>query len=168
MERLLVIFGATYLIFIIAIIVLIYFLRQPRAKQKELVIFSLVTLPLIYLTSLIAGWLYYNPRPFMMGHFVPIVPHKDTNGFPSDHTLASVAMAVVVWRSNRRLGLILLALAVLVGISRVLAGVHHAVDIVASFIIAIVVGWLSHRFIFDKLRRTNKPITSAKGGSASG
>ena len=148
----LIVFGAKYLVFVIAAMALVYFLWQPRAKQKELIMFAGVTLPLIYLVSLIAGWLYYNPRPFVVGHFVPLVPHKDTNGFPSDHTLASAAMAVVIWRSNRRLGLILLALAVLVGISRVLAGVHHPVDIVASFIIAIVVGWLSHRFIFDKVQ----------------
>ena len=152
MFELLVVFGAKYLIFVIAAMALVYFLRQPRAKQKELVIFSLITLPLIYLVSLIVGWLYYNPRPFVVGSFTPLVPHKDSNGFPSDHTLASAAMAVVIWRSNRRLGLFLLALSVLVGISRVLAGVHHPVDIVASFIIAIVVGWLSHRFIFDKVQ----------------
>ena len=92
----LVFFGAKYLIFIIALIAVVYFFSQPRAKQKEMAIFSVVTLPLIYLASLIAGWLYYNPRPFVVGHFTPLVPHKDSNGFPSDHTLASAAMAVVI------------------------------------------------------------------------
>ncbi len=146
-----IIFGAQYLVFVIALVATVYFLLQPRTQQKELVIFALITLPLTYLLARIAGWLYYNPRPFVVGHFVPIIPHKDVNGFPSDHTLASAAMAVVIFKFNKKLGVVLGVLALVVGISRVAAGVHHVIDIVASVCIAAVVGWLVNKYIYSKI-----------------
>ncbi|MSU75362.1 MAG: phosphatase PAP2 family protein [Candidatus Magasanikbacteria bacterium] len=147
-----IIFGATYLIFVIALVAVFYFLFQPRARKKDIIIFIAVTVPIIYLLSFIASGFYYNSRPFVVGHFVPLVFHGNTNGFPSDHTLASAAMAVIIFRSNKKLGVILLLLALLVGISRVLAGVHHAVDVFASLVIAVIVGWLSNQFIFAKVK----------------
>lgn len=148
-----IIFGAQYLIFFIALIAIIYFVSQPRARQKELIIFSVITLPIIYVVARIAGWVQYNPRPFVVGNFIPLVAHKNTNGFPSDHTLLSAAIAVIIYYFNKKLGLLLLVLAILVGLARVAAGVHHLIDIVASLIIAVIVGFLVHRLILPKLKK---------------
>ena len=153
----LAIFGAQYLVFIIALIGFIYFLNQPRDKQKSMVIFACITLPITYLISFIASHLYYNPRPFISEHIVPLITHKDNNGFPSDHTLLSAAIAVIILYANRTWGLILFALAVIVGVSRVYVGVHHLVDIIASLVIAILGGCLAW---FFRSRLQNKPSSS--------
>lgn len=135
----LIIFGAKYLVFLIVAIAGVFAYRLPVEKRKELFIFALFSLPLAYMTAKIASALYFNPRPFVVQNFTPLIAHAADNGFPSDHTLLAAAVASVVYFFHRRLGAGLLILAVLVGLSRVAAGVHHLLDIFGSVIIAFVI-----------------------------
>ena len=143
----LIVFGAKYLIVFIAGLAFWSFINQPRDKQKEMVIFGIIILPIIYAVSRIGAAFYYDPRPFVTGHFLPLIPHDPDNGFPSDHTLLSSAIAMVVFYYNRRGGWGLLFLAFLVGLARVLAGVHHVIDVAGSVAIATVVSFLVYKFL---------------------
>ncbi len=149
----LIIFGAKYLIFIVLIFAFIYFLTLPRNKQKEIVTFGIITLLLTYIVALIAGHCYYNPRPFVLGHSTPLVAHSPDNGFPSDHMLLASAVAMIIFFFNKKVGTGLGLLAILIGTARVLAGVHHYIDIVGSVIISLVIACLSYYFIFPRLRK---------------
>ena len=120
-------------------IAVVYFLMQSRPRQKRMLIFAALVLPLVYIVSLIGGALYDDPRPFVAGHFTPLIPHKPSNGFPSDHVLWSAAMAAIIFPNNKHLSLLLCVLTILVGAARVHAGVHHPIDIVGSILMAIVV-----------------------------
>ena len=120
-------------------IAVVYFLMQSRPRQKRMLIFAALVLPLVYIVSLIGGALYDDPRPFVVGHFTPLIPHKPSNGFPSDHVLWSAATAAIIFPNNKYLSLILWLLAVLVGASRVYVGVHHPIDILGSIAMAVVV-----------------------------
>jgi undecaprenyl-diphosphatase len=104
-------------------------------------------LPLAFIVSLIAAKLYYNPRPFVVGHFTPVISHAMNNGFPSDHTLLSAAIASLVWAYSRRLGLVFFGITLLIGLSRVYLGVHHLVDIVGAIVIAIICGYMTNLII---------------------
>ena len=142
-----IIFGARRLTAVMLLIALVYFFKQSREKKIEMAVFATITLPLIYLTAKIASLFYYNPRPFVVGNFVPLIAHAPDNGFPSDHMLLSAAIAVVVYYYNKKVGVLLFVLAVLVGASRVLAGVHHVLDIAGSLVIASVVAFLVYKFV---------------------
>ncbi len=133
------IIAANYLWYVIIAIAIAYFLIQSRPEQKRMLIFAALALPLTYLFSILAGALYNDPRPFVVRHFIPLIPHKANNGFPSDHVLWSAATAAIIFPSNKYLSLMLWLLTLLVGASRVYAGVHHPVDIVGSIAMAIVV-----------------------------
>jgi len=132
----LIIFGARYLIFVSFAIAIIYFVLQPRARQKSIAILSIVSGISVFVLSKIAGALYSDPRPFIAGHFTPLVPGALDNGFPSDHTLIATTIAAIIFCYNKTLGTILLAVAILIGTSRVLGGVHHVVDIIGAIVIA--------------------------------
>jgi undecaprenyl-diphosphatase len=138
--NLLIIFGAKYLVFVIILIAAMFAYRLPAENRKELLIFALFALPLAYMSAKIASVLYFNPRPFVVGNFTPLIAHAADNGFPSDHTLLSAAVATVVYFFHKKLGIGLLTLSVLVGLSRVSAGVHHLLDIFSSVVIAFVIG----------------------------
>ncbi|HAS00193.1 MAG: PAP2 superfamily protein [Candidatus Moranbacteria bacterium GW2011_GWC2_37_73] len=142
-----IIFGARHLTAVMILIAFVFFLKLSREKKMEIIVFAVITLPVIYLMAKISSLFYYNPRPFVVEQFVPLIPHADNNGFPSDHTLLSAAVASVVYFFNKKLGALLLILALLVGTSRVLAGVHHAVDIAGSIIIAFVVSFLMYKYV---------------------
>ena len=135
----LIIFGAKYLYLVGLAIFVIYFFRLPKEQRGRAFIFSLIDLPIVYVTSLIAGYLYNNPRPFVSEHITPLISHVADNGFPSDHTLSVAALASILYCYNRALGFVVFAVAILIGVSRVFAGIHHWVDIVGSFGIAVAV-----------------------------
>ena len=141
------IIGAKYLFIVIAGIAFVYFLKQPRVEQKRLVLFAALTLPLVYVVSKIGALLYYEPRPFVSGHFQPLIPHEPDNEFPSDHVLLCASIAAVVYPSSKRLSLALWVLTLLVGVSRVFTGLHHPVDVIGSALMAIVVATLVYRAV---------------------
>ncbi len=132
------IIAANYLWYLIIGIAVVYFSIQPRPEQKRMVIFAALVLPLVYILSILGGALYYDPRPFVVEHFGPLISHKPSNGFPSDHVLWSATTAAIIFPSSKYLSLLLWVLTILVGAARVHAGVHHPIDIVGSMLMAIV------------------------------
>jgi len=133
------IFSAKYL-FVAPIIILgTHFLLQPRSAKGPMVRFALPALILTYAVGLIGNHLYFDARPFVVGHFTPLVAHTPDNGFPSDHTLLVSAIAAIGFCWNEKLGGILTAFALTVAVARVYVGLHHPVDVIGSMAIATVV-----------------------------
>lgn len=114
-----------------------YFLTRRWPAQKKMVLFAVPAGLLTYVLGLIAGLLYTDPRPFVIGHFAPLIQHVADNGFPSDHTLLAASLAMVGMYWNKWLGVILWTIAILIGIARVYVGLHHQIDIAMSMIIAV-------------------------------
>jgi undecaprenyl-diphosphatase len=133
----LIIFFAKYLIWIIVAAALPFLFFSH--EWKRLSIFAAISLVLAYVVGKVAGLVWYDARPFVVNGTTPLVAHAADNGFPSDHMLMAATIASIVFVYNRTLGLLLWVLAIAVGVGRVLAGVHHTVDILASAAIAIVV-----------------------------
>lgn len=132
------IFSAKYLYLIIVFIALLFLIKE-KSIRRNILISSAFILPFIFIVSRIASKIYYNPRPFAVEHFTPLIKHAVDNGFPSDHSLISFAFASIIFLFNRKLGFILFLCAFLVGLSRVYVGVHHPIDIFGSFLICIMV-----------------------------
>lgn len=144
----LIIFAAEYLIVLIVLFASVNFLKLEKQKKKEMFVFATIALPIIFIFSRLASKLYFNPRPFIVENFIPLVFHSNDNGFPSDHTLLATAVAAVTYFFNKKIGIILGLLAILVGLARVIAGVHHLVDIFGSIAIVILVSVLTHKYLF--------------------
>jgi undecaprenyl-diphosphatase len=133
----LIIFGAKYL-WIGSVAIAAYALYKSDAKSK-IVRTAAFVLPIAYIAGVIARMSYYNPRPFMVSGVEPLIEHVADNGFPSDHTLLVAALASVVTIYSRKLGVVMWVMALLVASSRVLAGVHHVLDVAASILISAIV-----------------------------
>lgn len=129
-------FVGDYFIFISLAILLAYWLRVG-SKEKISIVWQLLfggVLALIF--STIASHLFYDTRPFVTEHIAPIIAHAADNGFPSDHTLLTAFIGFTIYLHSRVVGIALLLIALLVGVARVAAHIHHPIDIVASFFIA--------------------------------
>jgi undecaprenyl-diphosphatase len=144
------ILGAKYLLFVAIGIALFYFFKQPKDKQRQMSTFGLLVLSLSYVLAKIASHFYYDARPFVAGHFTPLIAHIADNGFPSDHTLLTAAVAAIICYFDKKLGAILFVLAFLVGAARVYAGVHHIADVIGSIVIAIAAAYIVSLF-FQRL-----------------
>ncbi len=133
------IFGANDLYIVIVAVAGIYFLMQPTKTKKQMIVFGIISLPLTYIVAKICSTLYYDPRPFIAEHFIPLIPHAADNGFPSDHTLISAAITAVIYQFHKKTAIFLAACTIIVGVSRVYVGVHHPIDILGSIVIATII-----------------------------
>lgn len=132
------IFGAKYLYIASMVIAVLYFFKS--ADKKSLFKFGIIILPASYLLGLFVRALYYNPRPFVIEGFTPLIEHTRDNGFPSDHALLVASIAVWATVFNKKLGLVMWIIALTVSVSRVYVGVHHSLDVLVSILISILVG----------------------------
>jgi len=141
------IFGAKYLYLFAIAAAIIYFFKQPKAIRKEIAVLAVIALPAIYLVAKAIAFFYYDPRPFVLGNFTPLIPHAADNGFPSDHTLLAAAFAAIFYPFNKKFSVLLWLLTLFIAVSRVYVGIHHFIDIFGSLAIAIVVTMLTYRLI---------------------
>lgn len=75
-----------------------------------------------------------RPRPFVAhpGLIHLFAPHVADASFPSDHATAAFAIATAVMLRNRILGGLALIAAAVLGVSRVVIGVHYPLDVAAG------------------------------------
>ena len=148
---------AQYLLYGLALVAGLVWLTLDRPGKVRLAAAALLGLALVGAGIWVAAALHADPRPFVHDPAsAPLFPHPADNGFPSDHSAAAGLLTVLVFRYRRWIGVLVGAGAVLVGVARVAAHVHHAQDVVAGLAIGalaglvaiVVVGWLA-----DPLRR---------------
>ena len=138
-----IILMAKYLIILPALLAGYVLYRLAPSGRKRMLVVSVISLPLAYIIAKMGSYFYFDVRPFVVGNITPLIPHAADNGFPSDHTLLAAALAGVTFLFDRRLGLLSLACAILIGAARMLAHVHHGVDIAGSMLIAGASVWLT-------------------------
>lgn len=103
--------------------------------------------------------LYHHPRPFQIGLGNKLIGHGATSSFPSQHTLTIVIIALSYLMAGfKRIGLIILALSVVVGLARIYVGVHFPLDIVGAFIIGFMLVIASNAFFKELSERVQKII----------
>ncbi|MBQ3329685.1 MAG: phosphatase PAP2 family protein [Ruminococcus sp.] len=102
--------------------------------------FMLIPLGTLIVISIIRA-LVNAKRPYEVYHYEPAV-HKNTRGksFPSRHTVSAFVIAMAFMYVNTRIGVIMLIVAALIGVTRVLAGVHFIRDVVFGALIGIAAG----------------------------
>ena len=68
------------------------------------------------------------------------------HSFPSGHTAATTAFFGVLFFANRRLGLALLPIPLLIAASRMYVAAHYLSDIICAAILGILIAWLCARW----------------------
>lgn len=142
-----IIFTAEYFHYLSIVTFALFVATATPLVRKKILLLSLAVFPLAFFISRILSIFINNPRPFVVEKIVPLVQHSADNGFPSDHTLLTATIAAVVFVYNKKLGLLLLVIATLVGGARVLAKVHHLTDIFGSIAIAFFSVLISSYFL---------------------
>ncbi len=148
-----IVFTARYLIILLPLFLLhMLWTMHPkdRIRFATLIIFSLA---LAYIFAKIGNHIYDNPRPFVVGSFDPLVPHGVDNGFPSMHTLFAATVAALAFTRKHWLGVALFSVALLIGVARVLGGVHHGIDVVAGASIAIAAVYSARQLLSIRVYR---------------
>ncbi len=131
---------------VLIILSLIYLVLRHRFNA----IFS-ATLSMILsnIISLIIFLLWQRPRPYITyADITPIIGQVATHSFPSAHTYMSFAIAITITLyGHKKLGPLLIIIAILTAVSRIGSGVHYPSDIIAGTLIGIFSGVLTYWFI---------------------
>lgn len=100
---------------------------RPDLFKRVLFVIIVATL----LSNLLKGYFNYPRPPAIFGTETVIGPAHKTRSFPSGHTLTAFVVAGFLWQVFRHQGIraITLGLAIAVGLSRVLLGVHWLTDV---------------------------------------
>lgn len=131
-------FFAKYFIVLSVLGALAVWLRHGKRQKIRFILLAIFGGIITLILAKIGSHVYYDTRPFVAGHFTPYFSHGADNGFPSDHTLLASFLAFLSWQYSRKAGIVLLVIAVLIGLSRVIAGVHHLTDVIGSIIFALI------------------------------
>ena len=129
---------AKYLFIVVGLFAFAYWLRVSRQEKVRLVLFGVIAGIVTFALVKIGAALYYDPRPFVTEHVTPLFPHGSDNGFPSDHTVLTAFVALTIFSSSKRIGLVSLAMSVLIGVSRIIGHIHSPIDILGSLMFAFI------------------------------
>ena len=129
---------AKYFIILSALGFLYVLYKIPRNEKFNFILVAALGGIFSLVLAKLASHFILDPRPFVQGHFSPLISHAADNGFPSDHTLLAAFLAFVTFTKSRKIGGILLLIALLIGLARMAAGIHHSWDILGSFVITFL------------------------------
>ena len=144
-----------------------FFFRLLRTFNR----FMTVVMPMIYLTLLVTTYLQQGlgkqvltyvfvpasgfvilsllrkkinaPRPYEVWEIIPLLD-RDSPGqsMPSRHVFSATIISMACLHASLSVGVILLVLSALLGLVRVLGGVHFPKDVVVGYICALVWGMI--------------------------
>lgn len=129
-------FCADFLVLII-FFVLAYFVAVSKNKKKAITnsVIILFTALLACAFADVVKYIFPSPRPFVVLDSINLLfEHGGYDSFPSEHTTFMVAFAVISMFYVRSFGILMLTLAFVVGMARVISGVHWPIDIVGGFL----------------------------------
>jgi undecaprenyl-diphosphatase len=131
--------------YLLMLIFIIGWFYSDDNKKSILIEATEASLVGLFLNQLI-GFLYFHPRPYMVGLCIPLIPHAPETSFPSDHgtLLFTASVYLIGSRGCRIQGLALFLVAFIAAWARVYCGIHFPFDMVGS----LAVGTLSALFIF--------------------
>ncbi len=137
------------LIYLVPVILIGMWFYSRYAKQPTLQILLSGILPWFVFNKLFQYFIWYRPRPYTAADITiqEVFFHRPDYSFPSDHATLLAAVTVAAFLAGyKKVGWWFLSITVIVGIMRVITGVHYPLDIAAGIISgtlgAYVVYWL--------------------------
>ncbi len=154
-----IVFLASYLQYFLGVIFFLFLYFSAYLKKKKVHIFLMTIISIIIarlgITEIIR-FFYHRPRPFIIYKVYQLFSENDWS-FPSGHSAFFFAMAVAIYLYNKKWGIWFFIAAVMMNISRIIAGVHYPSDILGGMIVGTVVACAVF-YLSKKWTRIAKPV----------
>jgi membrane-associated phospholipid phosphatase len=109
-------------------------------KWKEIVLVFLSGIA-AYVLAYIVKFIVHAPRPFDAFKDVHSLITETGYAFPSGHATFFAALAVSIFFMHKRAGYVFMVFALVIGIARIMAGVHFPIDILGGFVLGAIVSY---------------------------
>lgn len=133
---------------IIGIFFIIVHHHQRISNNPELISRSAIREGIFIVLAVLVSWAisyllkitFGIPRPFLQfSEIIPLFPYGGYDSFPSGHATLFAALATALYRSHKKIGWIFIGIAFLIGITRVISGVHFPIDVVFGWFLGTMV-----------------------------
>lgn len=117
--------------------------------KKEVWLSRAIIVPLdSFLVVSFVRYLINAKRPYEKFELPPVL-EKDTKGksFPSRHVFSVFVIAMAVFYTFPVAGIVLMVIGVLLGVIRVIGGVHEPKDVIAGAVVGILCGLIGYYWI---------------------
>ncbi len=140
-------FFAVYFIFIVIGSALLYLFYYY--SKKEFILLC-VSGGLAWVLAKILKTLIHTLRPFDAFPQVQSLFLETGYAFPSGHTMVASAIAFALFFINKKAGYIFMFFALLIGLARIISGVHFPIDILGGFTLGALVACVFAYFIKNR------------------
>lgn len=152
-----IVFFADYLAYILVVVsfLSLWFWKIGRLEKIKAFFVATVSVVLLHTAVIpLIRFFYPYPRPFVTLSGVLQLLSETSLSFPSAHATFFFALSTVIYFNNVKLGRVFFALSLIMGLARVVAGVHYPLDIIGGAFIGVCVGFIVHTTV-DKLLSRN-------------
>lgn len=133
---------------LILIFSLIIFLFTHKHKEDNIRNISVIFFSALFAwgIAIVIKFFYFSPRPFETLQNVNLLfEHGGGDSFPSGHATFYSALATSFHFYHKYLAWIYIIGAILIGLSRITAGIHWPLDILAGYILGGIIGYIAYR-----------------------
>lgn len=160
----LVVFLAGYLRYWMTLGIFMFFIfgKDKKREFKKLFLVAISAfLSRAVLTELIR-FIYPHPRPFVDNQVYTLLSHETTSSLPSGDAAFFFALATAVYFFiNKRWSAVFFIGAILISITRVIAGIHWPADILAGAVVGILSAWATNRLAKTYGKRMTSQVDNA-------
>lgn len=149
-----IVFFADYLAYILVLVFITWLIAIKINRIKVLsTAVATILVGRVFLVEIIR-FFYHSPRPFVaLADATQLLP-KSGYSFPSGHATFFFGLSAVIYFYDKKLGITFFVLSAIMGLARIMAGVHYPLDILGGVILGTVVGFACYKLtnIFFQFR----------------
>ncbi len=143
-----------YIILILAVAFLIFHhevfdkknpVEASKKKRREMY-FVFLSVFLAWVLSVGFKLVLKVPRPFLQFENIQPFFSPSDYSFPSGHASLFSAIAIAIYLCHKRAGLFFILAALLIGIARIIAGVHFPLDVLVGFFLGTFISYFLIKF----------------------
>lgn len=150
-------FCAVYMPWVfIALLVGLWFTRKPIAQGTVLITAAATSIALAIGQAI--GWSIQRPRPYVHHSVILLVGRTTDFSFPSDHATFAFSIVWPVLAQHRKMGYLMLAMAIWLCFARVFVGAHYPSDVFVGAVLGSVVSLSLLRFLRDRREDVLAPV----------
>ena len=124
----------------------LFFNNQIKRRQKIFWFFSAFFSAAVArgVVAEIIRFFYNSPRPFVNNHVVRLIP-ENSYSFPSGHAIFFFALVSMIFFYNKKLAYWLGGGGIIMGLARIIVGVHWPSDILGGVVLGVLISWSLYR-----------------------
>lgn len=139
-------------------IYLVFHTDKKKGVQDLIVVLVAVISTTVIFTVL--KELITSPRPFeVLPSAHVLYTYAGGDSFPSGHSAFYMALAAAVYFYHRKLFVVYFIGALVIGISRIVVGIHWPFDVIGGWVLGGVVGTIAYRVANDYVNRKKEKIS---------